>query len=339
MSEARGIKSLLKRAVHRALRPGLWPLMQQMAHFEARLDNQATRLQAINRRTEPWTKSLDGLPDRLDRIEASLERLTHANLARDKHQDELAYWRWLIKTEEGRASLYAPFETAFGRWQRDRLRELASALGLDEAVNGHTGNGSVAGEVQAIDAALDTWCAGQSVVELGAGPYPAIAAAPAWRRAVAVDPLAKSYVEEGLLAGAAEHITYIESSAEHVPLPPGFADLVVMDNALDHVTDPGAVLDEVLRLLRPGGLFWVLVDLSTHKDHMHPNPFDEVRIRSLIREKGFEVVTDRVSGHKSHPSAYGEYRALLRRPDTRSELEVVISEAIRSGAVHRGLRT
>lgn len=322
MSQARGIKGLYKRWVHRLARPAVWPLVERLDHILGRLDNQAVRLQAINRREDGWSKTMDTLSSRLDRIEESLERLTHSSLARDKHQDELAYWRWLIKTEDGKASLFAPFEEAFGRWQRDRLLELAVALGLE---SGETGNGSA----RHLSENLDRWCAEQSVVEIGAGPFPAIAAAPKWKRAVAVDPLAKSYVEEGLLAAAADHLSYIECPGEHVPLPPGVADLVIMDNALDHVSKPGAVLDEVRRLLRPGGLFWLLVDLSTHRDHMHPSPFDELTLRALLREKGFEVVTDRVSGHKSHPNAFGEYRGLLRRPDTRGEFEVVVTQAVR----------
>ena len=55
------------------------------------------------------------------------------------------------------------------------------------------------------------------------------------------------------------------------------------------------------------------VDLSEHSDHMHPHPFNEARVRGLLAAAGFEVVTDRVSDHKSHPKAYGEYRGLLRR--------------------------
>jgi len=326
MSEARGIKGLFKRIVRKALRPALWPISERIETIEQRMNNQAQRLQAINQRTDGWAKTMAALPARLDHMDAALERLVASGSPRDKHHHELAYWRWLIKTEEGRASLYAPFETAFSRWQRDRLRELGKAVGLD------SGGGSN-GSSEHIDAALDEWCTSISVVELGAGPYPAIAAAPAWRRAVAVDPLAKSYVEEGLLTAAASRVTYIEANGEHIPLPPGFADLVVMDNALDHVTDPGAVLDEVNRLLRPGGLLWVLVDLSTHKDHMHPNPFDELSLRALLRAKSFEVVTDRVSGHKSHPKAYGEYRGLLRRPDPRANLDVVVTTASRKSPV------
>lgn len=279
-----GIKSWLKHIAARLMRPGLAPLERTLVDIDRRLDQ--------------LKKSLPAADDR------------------QKHAEELAYWRWLVKTPEGRASLFAPFETAFGTWQRDRLRELAGCLEL-----------AAPGEDP--DQALDAWCAEQSVVEIGAGPYPAVAAAPRWRRAVAVDPLAKGYAEEGLLPPAAAHITYIESSGERVPLPAGFADLVIIENALDHVSDPAEVLAEIVRLLRPGGLLWLLVDLSTYSDHMHPHPFDERRVRTLLNQAGFEVVTDRTSDHKSHPKAYGEYRGLLRKPRATGAPSIVsVSPAI-----------
>jgi ubiquinone/menaquinone biosynthesis C-methylase UbiE len=128
-----------------------------------------------------------------------------------------------------------------------------------------------------------------------------------------VDPIAKGYVEEGLVPPAAEHITYLESPGERIPLPAGSADLVIIENALDHVGDPVAVLAEIRRLLAPQGMLWLLVDLSNYSDSMHPHPFNEERLRALLAGAHFEAVTERVSDHKSHPKAYGEYRGLLRK--------------------------
>lgn len=252
----------------------------------------------------PVHQKLDEVVVRLERIEAGLQEAGLLPGQKDKYREELAYWRWLIKTEQGRASLYAPFEVAFGGWQRDRLRELGRCLGLP-------------GQGEEFEQSLDEWCEQQSAIEIGPGPYPALAAAARWQRAVAVDPIARGYAEEKLIPEAARHVTFIEAPGEKVPLPSGGADLVIIENALDHVSDPGAVLAEIRRLLRPGGLLWVLVDLSTYSDHMHPHPFNEDRIRSLLTAAGFQVETERVSDHKSHPKAYGEYRGLLRKPGPR----------------------
>jgi SAM-dependent methyltransferase len=237
---------------------------------------------------------LAGVESRLARIEERLGVMGGGSGV--KYREELAWWRWLITTDEGRRSLPGSFDQVFGRWQRDRLRELGRCIGLEN------------------DGDLDAWCARQSAVEIGPGPYPALAAAPVWLRAVAVDPLARGYADEGLIPSSAAHVVFVEATGERVPLPTAFADLVIIENALDHVSDPAAVLSEISRLLRAGGLLWLLVDLSNHRDHMHPHSFNAARARSLARDTGFEVVRDRVSDHKSHPKAYGEYRALLRKP-------------------------
>ncbi|MCC6661687.1 MAG: class I SAM-dependent methyltransferase [Phycisphaerales bacterium] len=237
-----------------------------------------------------------------------LGRIDRLGRPAEKYEEELGFWRWLVKTPEGRKKIGGAFEEVFGRWQRQRLLELGERLGLES------------------EAALDAWCEGQSVVEIGAGPYPAVAAAPAWRRAVAVDPLASGYAREGLLPEACDRVTYIEAPGEAVPLASGCADLVIIENALDHVADPEAVVAECRRLLRSGGLLWVLVDLSEHRDHMHPHPFSESRIRGLLTSGGFEMMHDRVSDHKSHPKAYGEYRGLLKKPA--AQLRVDVSAAI-----------
>ncbi len=301
------MKHVLKNLIMRLMRPGLAGLDRRTEQTALRTEEMAARVGRIDGILDPQgalNQRLEALERQSARAVEVLESLAGATIERDKHREELGYWRWLFKTDEGRASLYAPPEEAFAYWQRERLRELARTLGL-------AGKDAAADEV---DAPLDAWCEGQSAVEIGAGPYPALAAARRWKRAVAVDPIAKAYAEEGILPSAAGHITYIEAPGERIPLPAAFADLVVIENALDHVSDPGAVLAEIGRLLRPDGLLWVLVDLSTYSDHMHPHPFDEPRIRRLLTGAGFEVVSDRVSDHKSHPQAYGEYRGLLRKP-------------------------
>jgi SAM-dependent methyltransferase len=289
-----GIKEWLKRIAERAARPGLVSVHDHLSRVDARIA----------------------------RLEESLERLAGATIDREKHREELAYWRWLIKTEKGRASLEAPFEVTFGKWQRDRLLELARAL-LS------TDHPSITPDLPRhdADAFIDAWCAARSVVEIGAGPYPAVAAAPRWRRAVAIDPLARSYAEEGLLPAAAGHITYLEAPGERIALPAGFADLVIIENALDHVSDPAAVLLEIRRLLAPRGLLWLLVDLSNYSDHMHPHPFNEQRLRSLFKDAGFAPLSDRLSDHKSHPHAYGEYRGLLQKLDAAAPTGAVLQPA------------
>jgi SAM-dependent methyltransferase len=279
----------LKTLAARAIRPGLQDLTARMHEVQTRL----AQLEALQQDQR----------GKVDRLTAQAEK------HRD-HSEELGFWRWLVKTEEGRKSIDGPFEQVFGGWQRDRLRELARVLNLGE----WGASSSAPEDGDAFERVLDAWCAEQSVVEIGGGPFPAVAAAPRWRSAVAADPLAKAYIEEGLVpALGTGHITHLAASGEDVPLPACSADLLIIENALDHVTNPQAVVREGHRLLKPGGRIWVLVDLSDYRDAMHPHPFNADRVRTLLRDAGFTIDHERTSDHHSHPKAYGEMRVLARK--------------------------
>jgi SAM-dependent methyltransferase len=322
---AGGLKSLAKRTVARLFRPALWPLVERLDRVEgllARTVEATGRTSATVDEQARLAATRHGEVDRrVGQVEDLLERVAGWTVQREKHGQELAFWRWLATTPQGQASVGGSYQRTFGRWQRDRLRELGRALDLlGEAGDGPRLDPAYAGvlsgtpeELARLDAAVDQWCRLQRVVEIGGGPFPAIAAAAGWRSAIAIDPIARRYVEEGLTPAGAAGVVFVESPGERTPLASGSADLVIIENALDHVSDPEAVLAEIARLVRDEGLLWVLVDLSNYSDAMHPHPFSEDRIRGLLARHGFEVVADRVSTHKSHPEAYGEYRGLVRK--------------------------
>ncbi len=281
---ATGMKQQLKATIQRLMKPG-------MAETHAKIDAIEHLLRARSGgEVAVWRGGLlDG-------------RAVNADGSEDpaltpKYRDELNFWVGVARDPKQLADA-GGYQTAFGTWQRQRLVELGQFVGLEDT-----------------DEARTAWCAQQSVVEIGAGPYPSVAEA-RWRRTVAVDPIAEGYVVEDLLPthAHADEVTYIAAAGENIPLPAGFADLVIIENCLDHVSDPPRVMGEMRRLLRPGGFMWLLVDLMDYSDHMHPHSFSEDKLRALIASCGYEVVKDRKSDHKSHPQAYGEYRALLRKP-------------------------
>jgi ubiquinone/menaquinone biosynthesis C-methylase UbiE len=58
-------------------------------------------------------------------------------------------------------------------------------------------------------------------------------------------------------AGLGERIVFRKGDAAQVPFPDGSLDLVVSTLSLHHWRDPVAVLDEIGRVLRPGGAFLI----------------------------------------------------------------------------------
>jgi SAM-dependent methyltransferase len=85
------------------------------------------------------------------------------------------------------------------------------------------------------------------------------------------------------------------------PLPFGDAafDAVVMKDLLEHVQNPGAVVAEALRVLRPGGLVFASSPDAQRwvwDDYTHVRPFTIRGFRRLFVDQGLEVVA---SGHES----------------------------------------
>jgi SAM-dependent methyltransferase len=60
----------------------------------------------------------------------------------------------------------------------------------------------------------------------------------------------------------ARGVTFIEGSADQLPLADGSFDAAVMFDVLEHVPDPPRLLAEVTRILRPGGVFHVFCPLE-----------------------------------------------------------------------------
>jgi ubiquinone/menaquinone biosynthesis C-methylase UbiE len=59
------------------------------------------------------------------------------------------------------------------------------------------------------------------------------------------------------LAGMESRVSFKQADAQRIPVPDGSVDLVVSSFSLHHWKDPVAVLNEVARILRPGGAFLI----------------------------------------------------------------------------------
>lgn len=285
------MKQTLKRLIYRLFRPAL-------ADVSGVLDTHTRSIEAIRRATcEPGDRRdsdagvvwRGGLSGRAERPDGS------ADPARTrKYLEELRFWIRVARDPEQFPSWTGTFPHVYGGWQQDRNDELAAWLDMTPE-------------------AYRSWCCSTRAVEIGSGPYPFLGRE-RWKWSVAVDPLAAGYIAEGLVPSECAHVVLLPATGERVPLPDSCCDLVVIENCLDHVDDPDAVLRELHRMLRPGGLVWLLVDLMEYRDEMHPNPFSEQRLREALSGAGFAIVKLRISSaNASHPEAHAECRALLVR--------------------------
>lgn len=99
---------------------------------------------------------------------------------------------------------------------------------------------------------------------------------------IAIEPLARRFAAQGLLLSSMNTI-YLPVAAENIPLLDGRIDVVVSRNNLDHVDDPARVVAEVQRVLRPGGVFILIVHLEPIASITEPHAFSATDIRALTR--------------------------------------------------------
>lgn len=144
--------------------------------------------------------------------------------------------------------------------------------------------------------------AGARVLEVGCGPL-GIVGVVNWGERHAVDPLDDFYGSHPVLSRhRPAAVRYQKSAGEQLPFPAEHFDLIILENVLDHVREAGRLLQEIRRLLKPGGLLYFTVNVRTgwgaafHSvlsalliDKGHPYSFTAPSIRAFLGEQGFVI--------------------------------------------------
>jgi len=135
----------------------------------------------------------------------------------------------------------------------------------------------------------------ETVIDYGAGTGTytlAVAKAVPQGRVIAVEALPRlaEKLRDKLTPELAERLQIVETDANAVPAADAVAARVLMVDVLHHLHDQPGALAEVVRLLRPGGLF-VVVDWGDRERPVGP-PLDHVlglaAVRDIVREMGLE---------------------------------------------------
>lgn len=83
-------------------------------------------------------------------------------------------------------------------------------------------------------------------------------------------------------------LIHVKADATNVPLSSHFADIVLCTSLLEHVEDPGDILREAYRLLKPEGLAFFEIPFQYPQ---HPDPID-TGLRLGTREQWHSLLGD-----------------------------------------------
>jgi len=109
------------------------------------------------------------------------------------------------------------------------------------------------------------------------------------------------------------HVQFVWGSAESIPAEEGFFDKVLSVESFYYYADQGKALDELRRVLTPGGELFILINL--YKDNHYSLRWADalqvpVQVRSeaeyveLLVQHGFEARALRVPDHTPTPEVY-----------------------------------
>lgn len=143
--------------------------------------------------------------------------------------------------------------------------------------------------------------------------------------AVGVDPLAEAYRE---LFPWQHRARTLAAYGESLPFPDASFDVVLSDNVVDHAEDPRRIVDELVRVLAPGGLLYFTVNVH------HPIYDLSSRILGAARALGVPIEIGPFEDHTVHLARRAAER-LVRRPELRW-IEDRVVPAPRGEARHLG---
>lgn len=106
------------------------------------------------------------------------------------------------------------------------------------------------------------------ILDIGCGPRGSLEWATMSEKRVGLDPLARKYLK----LGADKHqMEYSSNPSEKIPFDDEYFDVVSAFNSLDHVSNVDKSISEIKRVVKPKGLFLLLVEVNHEPTNCEPH--------------------------------------------------------------------
>jgi SAM-dependent methyltransferase len=205
-----------------------------------------------------------------------LRRAKDRHIVETKHSAEIWFWRSRLELDEG----------VFGHSHYERLM-----LGMAGEPNGE-------------------FLTGKIVADFGCGPRGSLVWASEARLRIGIDVLADQYADEFTSNIVAHDMIYLKCTERVIPLPSNLVDVMFTMNAIDHVDQFSEMCAEIVRVIRPGGLFIGSFNLEEPASATEPQRLTEATIRHALLD-ALEIETYRTA-RRAPADASKEYAEYAR---------------------------
>lgn len=146
-----------------------------------------------------------------------------------------------------------------------------------------------------------------SVVEVGSGAHGLVFFFGS-DKAIGVDPLATQYA--AMFPKWQKRVQTVAAFGERLPFYGKVFDIVLCDNVVDHAQNPAGIVNELVRILRPGGLLYFTVNIH------HPVYSVAARAHSTWNALGVSYEIGPFADHTTHLTSFRARHLFANQPLT-----------------------
>ena len=133
------------------------------------------------------------------------------------------------------------------------------------------------------------------IADFGCGPRGSLVWAQSAALRIGIDVLADSYADAFKDNIVSHGMVYLKSTENTIPLPSNYLDIMFTLNAIDHVDNFAVMCSEIVRVIKPGGLFIGSFNLEEPASPCEPQRLNEQIIKdNLLKHldiKSYRITT------------------------------------------------